>query len=111
MILYRPVNTEELKLIEKAEWRRFPPRFPEQPFFYPVLNEEYASKINRDWTVPAYGSGYTLCFEIDDEYISKFDIRNVGGKGYDEFWIPSEELSNFNDHIIGKIKVIRTFHD
>lgn len=110
MILFRPVNIEELKLIKKFDWKEFPPRLPEQPFFYPVLNEEYANKINKDWNVPAYGSGYTLQFEIDDRYISKFKVQNVGGRGYDELWIPSEELAEFNNHIINKIEIVKEFN-
>jgi len=45
MILYRPVGTTELKLIEQSGFKRFPARLPEQPIFYPVLNERYASEI------------------------------------------------------------------
>jgi len=30
-----------------------PPRLAEQPIFYPVLNEEYAMMITRDWNVKA----------------------------------------------------------
>jgi hypothetical protein len=56
--LYRPVNQKELDLIEKLNFRGFPPRLKEQPFFYPVLNEEYASRIAKEWNVPAYGIGY-----------------------------------------------------
>jgi hypothetical protein len=40
-ILYRPVGPQELDLIREANWSRFPPRLPEQPIFYPVLNEVY----------------------------------------------------------------------
>lgn len=29
--------------------KEFPPRLLDQPFFYPVLNEEYASQIARKW--------------------------------------------------------------
>lgn len=39
MILYRPVGTKELNLIRESGYRAFPPRLPEQPVFYPVLNE------------------------------------------------------------------------
>jgi hypothetical protein len=56
--LFRPVGPEELSLIEQSGFRSFPPRLPEQPIFYPVLTEEYATKIARDWNVPASGSGY-----------------------------------------------------
>ena len=38
--LYRPVGPAELKLIETSDWGEFPPRLPEQPIFYPVLNKE-----------------------------------------------------------------------
>jgi hypothetical protein len=47
-VLYRPVGPKELKLIESSDYREFPPRLPEQPIFYPVLNEEYAAAIARD---------------------------------------------------------------
>ena len=45
MVLYRPVGTEELRLIEEIGYREFPPRLPEQPIFYPVLHEDYAREI------------------------------------------------------------------
>ena len=40
--LYRPVGANELKLIEEVGYTAFPPRLPEQPIFYPVMNEAYA---------------------------------------------------------------------
>jgi hypothetical protein len=62
--LWRPVGPKELKLIEAAEMRAFPPRLPEQPIFYPVLTEDYAVKIARDWNVRASGAGYVTRFEV-----------------------------------------------
>ena len=47
--LYRPTRAKELALIVAADFEAFPPRLPEQPIFYPVLNEEYAAQIARDW--------------------------------------------------------------
>ena len=44
--------------------RAFPPRLPEQPIFYPVLTEEYAVKIARDWNVPASGKGKIYSFSV-----------------------------------------------
>lgn len=49
--LYRPVGPAELALIEASGWRRFPPRLPGQPIFYPVLNEAYAVQIARGWNL------------------------------------------------------------
>ena len=45
--LWRPVGEAELQLIEASHWRAFPPRLPDQPIFYPVLNEDYAIQIAR----------------------------------------------------------------
>jgi len=108
--LYRPFNWAELNLIAESGWRKFPPRLPEQPFFYPVLNIEYARQITIEWNVPAYGVGYVTKFEVDTVYISVFEIHNVGGHKHDELWIPSEELANFNDHILGVIQLVETYH-
>ena len=55
--LFRPVGPKELALIAASGYRQFPPRLPEQPIFYPVLNEEYTRQIARDWNVKASGAG------------------------------------------------------
>jgi hypothetical protein len=47
--LWRPVGPQELVLIKHSGWKRFPPRLPDQPIFYPVLNFGYAEQIARDW--------------------------------------------------------------
>ena len=49
MRLYRPVGLKEWQLIEGADYRAFPPRLSWQPIFYPVLAENYATRIARDW--------------------------------------------------------------
>ena len=51
--LWRPTGPQELALVERSVWRAWPPRLTDQPIFYPVLNEEYATMIARDWNVPA----------------------------------------------------------
>ena len=64
--LYRPVGGKELRLIEASGCRRFPPRLPEQAIFYPVLNEEYAAQIARDWNTKHSedGRGYVIRFHV-----------------------------------------------
>lgn len=108
--LYRPVGPNELKLIEDSGFKRFPPRLEQQPIFYPVMNEEYAAQIARDWNVPASGSGFVTKFEVVKSYVEKFEIQNVGGKIHNELWVPAEELEEFNDNIVGKIEVVREFY-
>lgn len=107
--LYRPVNRKELELIQESGWKRFPPRLPEQPIFYPVMNLEYARQITVEWNLPAYGTGYVTKFEVRSNYLKKFEIQNVGGEIHNELWIPAEELDEFNDNIVGQIEVIESY--
>lgn len=107
--LFRPVGPKELELIEGSGWRKFPPRLPDQPIFYPVMNEEYAIQIARDWNVPASGSGYVTKFNVLTEYLKKFEVQNFGGEIHNELWIPTEELEEFNNNIVGQIAVTKTF--
>ena len=111
MILYRPIGPKEHELIAASGFLAFPPRLPGQPIFYPVLNREYAEQIARDWnaTAPPY-IGFVTRFEIEDSYVSLFEIHTVGGAIHQELWVPAEELPEFNRHLIGKIEVISVFH-
>ena len=89
--------------------RRFPPRLPEQPIFYPVMSEEYAVKIARDWNVPASGKGYVTRFYVLTRFLSAYEPKEAAGSRYREYWIPAEDLSAFNDALIGEIEVIAEF--
>lgn len=107
--LFRPVGPKELALIEQSGWKAFPPRLPDQPIFYPVMNEEYAIQIARDWNVPASGFGYVTRFAVDADYLRRFTEQVVGGNMHRELWVPAEELEEFNQHIIGLIEFTHSF--
>ena len=109
VVLFRPVGPEELKLIEAAGFRSFPSRLPEQPIFYPVLSQEYAVKIARDWNVQASGAGYVTRFAVRREFLSRYQIQNAGGERFREYWIPAEELAEFNQNLVGQIEIVRQF--
>ena len=111
MILYRPVGTKELKLIKESDYKKYPPRLPEQPIFYPVLNEKYATEIASQWNVKYNDDhkGYVTRFEIDDEYAAQFEVQTVGNAYHQELWVPAEELEAFNRHINGEINVISEY--
>jgi hypothetical protein len=111
MFLYRPVGLEELKLIAASNFRAFPPRLPEQPIFYPVLNFEYAEQIARDWNTKCNSfAGFVTKFEVEDDYVKQFEVRVVGSNIHQELWIPAEDLVEFNRHIIGKITIKATYY-
>ncbi len=107
--LYRPVGPEELELIRLSDWKQFPPRLPEQPIFYPVTNEAYTIQIAQDWNVRDSGSGFVTEFAVDSDFLSRYKIQQVGGQIHKELWVPAEELDEFNQHIVGEIKVMHTF--
>jgi hypothetical protein len=109
--LFRPVGTEELDLILESGFREFPPRLPEQPIFYPVLNEDYATQIARDWNAKhsASGRGFVTRFRVRTEFLSRYEVQTVGGSIHQEYWIPAEELPEFNRNIVGLIEVIAEF--
>jgi hypothetical protein len=111
-ILYRPMGGEELRLIAESDYSSFPPRLPGQPIFYPVLNQEYATQIARDWNARSSQSqvGYVTRFAVRTSYLSQFTVQKVGGAQHLEYWIPAEKLDEFNQNIIGKIEVISEFH-
>src|SRR5215216_2639019 len=107
MILYRPVGLQELELIYDSGMKAFPARLPQQPIFYPVLDLEYARQIASDWKAKSgQSAGYLTQFKVEDEYVSHFEKHTVGGSQHQEFWIPAEEVEEFNQHIIGHVKVL-----
>jgi hypothetical protein len=93
MILFRPVGPEELRLIYEADLEGFPPRLPDQPIFYPVLNQPYAAKIAKDWnTKTGSKAGFVTRFEVNDDYVARFERRVVGSQEHEELWVPNERI-------------------
>jgi hypothetical protein len=111
MKLFRPVGLAELALIFDSEMRAFPPRLSEQPIFYPVLNQEYATQIAREWNAPAapHFAGFVTEFKVASEYAQRFPKKNVGASIHEELWVPTEDLAEFNRHVIGRIRVTAAF--
>ena len=109
VILYRPTGPQELDLVKASGYKRWPPRLPDQPIFYPVTNEQYAIEIARDWNVPASGQGFVTRFAVDKAFMSRYAVQQVGAAHHTEWWVPAGELGLLNDHIVGLIEVIHRF--
>ncbi|MEV6836277.1 hypothetical protein AB0N17_17475 [Streptomyces sp. NPDC051133] len=107
--LWRPTGPKELELVHELGRRAWPPRLPEQPIFYPVLNEDYAIRIARDWNVRHDGAGFVTRFEVDTAFLGRYPVRRAGGETILELWVPAEELDEFNAHIVGLIEVVHEF--
>ena len=111
--LFRPVGLQELELIKQSNYTKFPPRLPEQPIFYPVVTEEYAAQIARDWNAkyndPKFGC--VTRFRVRRSFLDRYEQKTVGGETHQEYWIPAEDLDEFNRNIIGVIEVIAEFRN
>lgn len=108
--LYRPTGEAELRLVIASHFSAWPDRLPEQPIFYPVTNEIYAVQIARDWNATPQDTGFVTSFDVLTTYLDRFDRKVVGdSRTHVEYWIPAEDLDEFNRHIVGPIRVIRAF--
>jgi hypothetical protein len=85
-----------LALFEACGWTAWPPRLPEQPIFYPVLNEDYATKIARDWNVWASGVSYVTRFQVRKSFMDRYEVHQAGGRTILEYWVPAEDLDDLN---------------
>jgi hypothetical protein len=110
--LHRPVGQAEFELIRASGFREFPPRLPEQPFFYPVLFESYATQIARDWNTKDERShfvGHVLRFKVRSEFLKHYPVQTAGSSEHREYWIPAADLPAFNQIIVGEIELIASF--
>jgi hypothetical protein len=110
--LYRPVGRKELELVRASGFRIFPPRRPGQPFFYPVLTEDYAVQIARDWNTKDETSeyeGYVLKFQVQTAFLRQYDVHVVGDAIHREYWIPADDLIQLNSNIVGTIEIVGEF--
>ena len=111
--LYRPVGQSELELVRASGFREFPPRLAEQPIFYPVLSEDYAAQIARDWNTKderSGFSGYVLRFNVRTDFLRMYDVHVVGSSAHREYWIPAGDLPGLNANIVGEIEIVSEFH-
>ena len=96
-----------MELVRGSKFREFPPRLPEQPIFYPVLTEEYATQIARDWNTKDERSGfagYVVRLQMRTEFLSQYEVHVVGSSGHREYWIPANQLARLNENVEGTLK-------
>ena len=68
-------------------------------------------QIARDWNT-RYNeekAGYVTRFSVRTDYLSKYEVKVVGGSQHEEYWIPAEELEEFNRNIVGEIEVVAEY--
>ena len=74
-----------------------------------------AATIGRlaDRVLDAQDGAHTIT-KLTDEYPSmtiedSYAVQDAGGRAHQEYWIPAEDLSAFNDAIVGEIEVVAEF--
>ncbi|MEG4865679.1 MULTISPECIES: GDSL-type esterase/lipase family protein [unclassified Microcoleus] len=110
--LFRAVGKKEMELIKESDFLAFPPRLSFQPIFYPVVQKAYAMQIARDWNTKDAASGYfgyVTKFRVLADFLNKYPVQTVGSSSHQEYWIPAEELAQFNRNIVGKIEIFAEY--
>jgi len=54
-------------------------------------------------------SGFVTQFDIPEDYFKTFEVQTVGLAHHKELWVPAEQLNEFNEKIVGEIKVLKAF--
>jgi hypothetical protein len=107
--LFRPTGLAELELVRESGYRRWPPRLPDQPIFYPVTNERYATEIASRWNTKDGKSGFVTKFLVRAEFMRRYEIHQVGAAHHTEWWVPATELEELNGNIVGLIEVVAKY--
>lgn len=82
MILYRPVGSKRIGADKEKQLSQISTEINGTAYFYPVLNEQYATEIASSWNVKYNEDhrGYVTKFEVDDQYCGQFEVHQVGAR-------------------------------
>ncbi|HEU0300403.1 MAG TPA: hypothetical protein VFR37_13130 [Longimicrobium sp.] len=75
-------------------------------------NQEYAAQIARDWNTKDAASGYVgyvTRFRVRGDFLARYPPQTAGARMHQEYWIPAEEMDDFNRAIVGLIEVVAEF--
>lgn len=108
--LYRAIGPGQLRCIIQTGWRKFPPRWSSQRYFYPMIHPEFAHQIASQWHVQNSGVGYVVRFRVEKGFLEPYPVYVVGGPEHKEYRIAADELDEMNDHMVGNIELIAVYH-
>ena len=77
-----------------------------------MVTLEYATQIARDWNTRDGGSGFAgfvTQFAVTPSCLRDLDPQTVGSSSHVEYWIPAEQLPEFNASIQGSIGVAAAY--
>jgi hypothetical protein len=50
------------------------------------------------------------CFRVRSDYLARHPLQTAGARMHQEYWIPAEEMDDFNRAIVSTIEVVAEFH-
>ena len=50
-----------------------------------------------------------LRFQVDESSLRRYAVQTVSASVHREYWIPADELEEFNTHLVGQIEVIAVY--
>ena len=50
-----------------------------------------------------------LRFQVDADFLARYEVQTVGSRIHQEYWIPAEDLEEFNRHLVGAIELVAMF--
>ena len=75
-----------------------------------MLNEDYATKIARDWNAKHSGIGYITRFPRPPVIPGPLSDPQAGGRTILEYWIPAEDLAELSANIVGPVELVAEYH-
>jgi len=79
---------------------------------HPIRDLVHADLIHdacSGFTSRRIANNFVTRFAVDAKYLSRSASHDVGGRQHSEYWIPADQLEEFNDHIHGLIEIIEEF--
>lgn len=110
--LYRHAGYWDLEQIASRGWNTFHNRLDE-PILRLYQNEEYANSIALDWHAEDLISdfaGFVLAFEIQTSHLRQYELESWKEPNSWHYCVPPEKIKEFNEQIIGKIRLLRAFY-
>jgi hypothetical protein len=46
---------------------------------------------------------------VRKDFLDSYEVREAGGRSHLEYWIPADDLTAFNQAIVGAIEIIAEF--
>ena len=50
-----------------------------------------------------------LPFQVEADFLARYQVRTVGSRVHQEYWIPAEDLEEFNRHLVRAIELVAVF--